>query len=211
MISHFLGHNKIQVKQSFELFEVFNFETRNKYRISDEHGQPLAFAAEQNKGFWGFIGRQFLGHWRSFDILFYDNNRQLVVQGHHPFRWFFQRLEVRAPDGRPLGAVQLRWSIFTKSFDVYDSQDRLLFEVRSPLWKLWTFPFVRGGREHARILKKWSGIGYEMFTDRDNFLVEFPEQELTGDERALVVAAAVYVDIMYFENKQGGGLWHLFD
>lgn len=50
MLEHFLRHNKLQVKQSFELFEIFDFETRNKYRIADEHGQPVAFAAEQTKG-----------------------------------------------------------------------------------------------------------------------------------------------------------------
>lgn len=211
MLSHFLGHNKIQVKQSFELFEVFNFETRNKYRISDERGQPLAFAAEQHKGFWGFIGRQFLGHWRRFDILFFDNNRQTLMKAHHPFRWFFHRLEITAPDGRLLGVIQLRFSIFTKSFDVYDGHHRLLFEVRSPVWRIWTFSFKRSGKEHARILKKWSGIGYEMFTDRDNFLVEFDDRELSGDERAVVVAAAIYVDLRYFENKKGGGPLGLFD
>lgn len=205
MLPHFLGHNKIQVKQSFELFEVFNFETRNKYRIADERGQPLAFAAEQNKGFWGFIGRQFLGHWRKFDILFFDNNRQPIMVGHHPFRWFFRRLEVSGSDGRYLGAVELRFSIFRKSFDVYGSRGQVLFEVRSPFWWFWTFPFRRHGQEYARILKKWSGIGYEMFTDRDNFLVEFDYPELSGDERALIVAAAVYVDLMYFERKQRGG------
>ena len=87
---------------------------------------------------------------------------------------------------------------------------RVLMEVKSPIWRIWTFPFKQHGRERAKILKKWSGIGYELFTDKDTFLVEFLDPTLSVDERALVLAASLYVDLMFFENK-GGGLEILGD
>ena len=60
------------VRQRAELAELLGFETRNKYSIEGEQGQALAFAAEQQKGTLGFLLRQFLGHWRSFEIQFFD-------------------------------------------------------------------------------------------------------------------------------------------
>ena len=103
----------LQVKQVRELAELFGIETRNKYQVSDENGQPIAFAAEQQKGFLGFLFRMFLGHWRSFNIHIFDSHRRLVLEAEHPFRLFFQRLVVSTPDGRALGAIQQRFAIFT--------------------------------------------------------------------------------------------------
>lgn len=203
MLDDLVTAQKLFVKQVFEIAEMFSFETRNKYRICDEHGRDIGYAAEQQKGFWGFIMRQFFGHWRSFAIHFYDMNRREFMIGDHPFRWFFQRLEVREANGRTLGIIERRFSILTKRFDVLDSQGRMLFEISSPFWRVWTFPFRRQGREMARISKRWSGIGFEMFTDRDNFMVEYLESSLTASERGLVLAAAVYTDLMFFEQKAG--------
>ncbi len=96
--------------------ELFDFETRNKYRISDETGRDLGFAAEQQKSLLGFFLRQFSGHWRTFSIHFYDNNRQEFLRAEHPFRWFFECFEVREPNGRMLGVIERRFSIITKRF-----------------------------------------------------------------------------------------------
>ena len=74
-------------------------------------------------------------------------------------------------------------------------------EVASPIWKLWTFPFIAGGAEVASVKKKWSGILSEAFTDRDNFQVEFHTEDLPNDQRKVILAAAIYIDLMYFEKK----------
>lgn len=197
--------SKLFVKQTFELAEIFGFESRNKYRIFDEGGQDLAFAAEQQKGFLSFIARQFLGHWRTFELHFFNTQRQEFMIANHPFRWFFQRLELREINGRFIGAIQRRFSILTKRFDVQDIQGNTLMEISSPIWRIWTFPFIKQGREVARISKKWSGIGSEIFTDRDNFMVDYFDAKLTNDERALVLASAIYVDLMFFERRGSGG------
>ncbi len=207
MLSSLMSVKALFVKQSFELAEIFSFETRNKYRICDESGNQVAFAAEQQKGLLGFFLRQFLGHWRSFDIHFFTNDRREFMIAKHPFRWFFQRLEVYEPNGRFIGVVERYFSILTKYFKVHDAQGRILFEVSSPFWRIWTFPFTRRDREMARISKKWSGIGYEIFTDKDNFLVEYLDATLSEDERALVLAAAIYVDLMFFEAKGKSDSW----
>jgi uncharacterized protein YxjI len=206
MIDNLKSVSRLFVKQSFEIAEIFSFETRNKYRILSETGHDIAFAAEQQKGFLGILLRQFLGHWRKFDIHFFTPDRREFMIAEHPFRWFFQRLELREVTGRPIGMIERRFSIFTKSFEVRDSQQRVVLEVSSPIWRLWTFPFRRHGRDVARIAKKWSGIGYEVFTDKDNFLVEYLDPALSTDERALVLAAAIYIDLMFFENKGSGGV-----
>jgi uncharacterized protein YxjI len=192
--------SELLIVQRLELMELFGIETRNKYSI-EVNGAPFAFAAEQGKGGLAFLARMFFGHWRTFEIHFFDNARQLVLRAVHPFRLFFQRLEVSTADGRNIGAIQQRWAVFSKRFDVTDSSGRLLLRVASPIWRPWTFAFQRDGRELARVEKKWSGMLQEAFTDADRFRVAFESPELGVDERALVLAAAIFIDLAYFERK----------
>jgi uncharacterized protein YxjI len=192
--------SEIMIVQKRELAELFGFETRNKYSI-EVNGAPFAFAAEQGKGGLAFFARMFLGHWRTFEIHFFDNARQLVLKAVHPFRFFFQRLEVWAANGRQIGAIQQRWAFFSKRFDFTDATGRLLLTVSSPIWRPWTFKFMRQERELARVEKKWAGMLQEAFTDADRFRVAFESPELGLDERNLVLVAGVFIDLQYFERK----------
>lgn len=191
---------ELYVRQQHEIGEMFGIETRNKYAISTPDRREVAFAAEQGKGFLGALMRQVMGHWREFEIIFFGADRQPLFKAVHPFRFFFQRLEVFDDAGRLLGAIQQRWAWFRKSFDVEDARGQVVLEMRAPILSMWTFPFTRNGTEVANIEKKWSGAFSEMFTDKDNFRVRFTP-DLRGDERLLVLAAALFVDLQYFEKK----------
>jgi uncharacterized protein YxjI len=195
------GERHIYIRQRRELVEFFGFESRNKYEVSRADRSPIAFIAEQSKGLMGLLGRQFFGHWRSFELHIYTAQRQQVMTARHPFRWFFQRLDVRDHAGRPIGAVQQRFAIFSKKFDVEAPDGHVLFEMRSPLWKIWTFPFLRNGQEVACLRKKWSGLFAEALMDKDNFEIEFADPGLRNDERLLMLAASIFVDLQYFEKK----------
>lgn len=196
------GMNKIRVHQVHELGEWFGFETRNKYQILDEQEQLLGYAAEQQKGILGFVMRQYFGHWRSFEVHIFNVERKLAYIANHPFRWFFQRIEVHDSQGKMIGAIQRKFSVLTKRFDVEDSRGLVLFEVSSPIWRIWTFSFMAGDLRLAEVRKKWSGVISEAFTDRDNFEVEYVKANMSPIEKSLVMVAAVFIDLMYFERKK---------
>jgi uncharacterized protein YxjI len=194
-------HEALWIQQRHELAELIGFETRNKYAITTEGGAMLAYAAEQGQGMFAFLGRYLFGHWRAFDICVFDPARNKVLAAHHPFRWFFQRLEIRTGEGRPLGALQKCFSLVAKRFDVEDATGATRMTVSSPLWRLWTFPFMKGDRQVAVVAKKWGGLLAESFTDTDRFRVEFEDDRLTAEERQMILVAALFIDLQYFENK----------
>lgn len=193
--------SEVRISQRKELAEVLlGAETRNKYEIRDAQGASIGFAAEQGAGFLAFLARMFMGHWRTFEVTFFDAQRKAVLRAVHPFRFFFQRLEIFDASGTALGALQQRWAVFSKRFDVEDAAGRVILEMRSPLLKVWTFPFFRGETEVGRIEKKWSGGLAELLTDADNFRLSF-SGGASSAERRLMLAAAVFVDLQYFERK----------
>jgi uncharacterized protein YxjI len=191
----------VYVKQKFEIGELFGFETRNRYQIQTDDGRQFGFCAEPKLDFMDAIARQFLGHWRVFDLVGTDMYDRQVFCAHHPFRWFFQRLDIFGSGDRLVGSVQQRFAWFNKRFDFLDSNERVIMTMTSPLWKIWTFPIKKGERDVSVIEKKWTGFSKELFTDADNFRVRFVDPKLTADEKLLLLASAMFVDLLYFEKK----------
>lgn len=192
--------NLVHIQQMHEGFELIGIETRNKYRILDEHQRPIAFAAEQSTGLGGIILRQFLGHWRSFSVVIFDQSKKPLYNVQFPFRWIWKTLYLSTADGRRIGHLQQRFAIFRKKFDVHDVNGRHVANINSSFFRFWTFEFFTNGRSIGKIQKKWSGVLSEMFTDKDNFVVSF-NPELDEDTRALMLATSIMVDIIYFERK----------
>ena len=196
-----LSGSKIFVRQAFELAEFIGFETRNKYEIKDSNHNLIGFAAEQQKGILGFLFRQMLGHWRTFEIHVFNKDRQHLLKCIHPFRFFFQRFEIHDHNGRLLGVLQQRFAIFWKRFDILDEAGNTVYEMASPFLKFWTFPIKQNGIQHAVIRKKWTGGLAEILTDKDNFEVEFTNPSLSTEQRKVLIACAIFVDMQYFERK----------
>ncbi len=195
------GVQSLVIRQRTEIAELFGFETRNKYEISDANGQTIGFAAEQSRSLLGFIFRQIFGHWRRFDMLIFNPQRQPAYRAKNRFRIWFTRLEVTKSDGTPLGAIQKRFGIFSKKFDIQDANNNVLMTVRSPFWRIWTFPVKTDGVERAIIRKKWAGAITEVLLDKDRFRIDFTDANLSQDHRALLLAAALFIDLEYFETK----------
>lgn len=194
--------SKLFIQQRRELAEIFGFETRNKYQIYDEHQNVIGYCAEQNKGLLGFLFRQMLGHWRSFEVHFFNQDRSEFMKTIHPFRFLFQEFSVLDEKNQPIGRIQQRFGLITKKFDVLNHNEQLIFTMRSGFLSFWTFPFENIlGQERAVVRKKWSRIFKELFLDADNFLIEYKDMSLTETERRLILAASVFVDLQYFERK----------
>jgi uncharacterized protein YxjI len=201
-----MSSRKLHVQQVLEGFEVaLGFETRNKYRILDENMKPLAYAAEDNNGWFGHLGRVMLKHWRTFTINIYSHERELMYKAKFPFRWFFKTLILEERHGKTIGRLEQRFGIIYKKFDVFDPYGVLLAEIRSPIFKAWTFEFKDRGRKLGTVQKKWSGALTEIFTDKDNFVVSYAQPDLTFETKAMMLATCLMVDIVYFENNQGSG------
>jgi len=190
------------VRQHPELFELLGVETRNKYEIMSEDKEPLGFAAEQGSGFTSMCGRAFLGHWRDFEIHFFDSQRLPMLRAHHPFSFYFGRLEIYNQFGEPLGTIQKRFSLFSRKLDVLDAQGNLLCSTNAPIWTPWTFLFYDGEMALGAVRKQWSGLLKETFTDADNFMVEFSDRA-NLNVRILLLCSALLIDILYFERKAG--------
>lgn len=209
--SYLPGARTLVIKQIREAIEFLGVETRNKYEIFTPEGQPLARAEERKQGIFSTLFRQILRHWRTFTLDVGGLQGEHLFQFHHPFRIFFQRLELSDQNGTQVGSMERQLSFTLSKIFVIDDRHGSTLQMRAPFWKIWTYPIYRGETEVARIQKKWGNFLTEMFTDSDTFVIEYLDTSLTVSERQLIIGAALLIDIQYFEDNQGFNIWSFVD
>jgi uncharacterized protein YxjI len=185
------------VQQKKEWAEILvDFETKNKYAVLDTSGQQLYFAAEESS----VLARLFLKTLRPFTMHILSPEGRPVIKGVKPFRFYFHEIDVFNSDGRLLGNVKREFSLLTKRLTVKDAQGAVLYNILAPVLHPWTFKISRDGTELGEIVKNWSGLAKEVFTDADNFSVKFPPGA-DADQKAALLGALFLIDIIYFENR----------
>mgnify|MGYP002476807468 CR=1 FL=1 len=188
----FVPNNKALVKQRIEPFELITgFETENKYDINFENGYK-AVALEEST----FLSRWLLGASRPFTMhIAFKDNKQEFLTLERPFKFFLHEVTVldTTNNRAKLGKIKLNCSFCTKEMTVFDEADQAVFKVIGPCCSFWTFYIeTLDGQRVGEIKKKWSGFLKEMYTDADNFGVEFP-RTATAKQKALLLAATFLI------------------
>jgi uncharacterized protein YxjI len=204
VVAVFTKPQRLSVRQRKRWMEILtSFDARNSYAVYDQDGNPVLNVEEQGKGFGNFLKRVFLGTFRPFTSHVEDLGRQqTVITLRRPFRFYFHRLEVRDTDGTPIGAIRRRWTWFRRKYTVEGPGGEEVATLFGPFWRPWTFKILMPGstEEVGLIQKKWSGLAKEMFTQADNFWIEF-ERVTDPKLRALFFSATVLIDVVHFEKK----------
>jgi len=203
MIDQVFGPNsRALVKQRMEPFEMLTgFETENKYDINFENGYK-AVAMEDSE----FFARWCLGSARPFKmhIMFKDNKQEFLTL-ERPWKFMFHEVKVfeTLNNKKYLGKIKLRCSFCTKEMSIFDDKDQMIYQIIAPFCSFWTFYIETvDGQRVGEVRKKWSGFLKEMYTDADNFGVQFPPNA-TPNHKAVLLAATFLIDFLYFEDNQG--------
>ncbi|PKM97345.1 MAG: scramblase [Elusimicrobia bacterium HGW-Elusimicrobia-3] len=185
----------LTVRQKKEWGEIITgFEARNRYAVYDGSGQQVYWAAEEGS----MLARLVLKALRPFSLHILSADGRPAIKTEKPFRFYFHEMSVFTPDGRLIGNVKREFSLLQRNFHVTDAQGGEVCRISAALLHPWTFKVYIGGAEAGEILKNWSGLVKESFTDADNFSVAFP-RAASAEHKALLLAALFLIDIVYFE------------
>jgi uncharacterized protein YxjI len=114
----------------------------------------------------------------------------------------FLRAKVRVLDqqGQELGYFKSKVFSLGGGFYVFDKNDNQVAEVKGD-WKGWNFKMVdSSGRELGTITKKWAGIGRELFTSADNYIIALDDKlQQNPAIVALLLAAGLAIDVVFKE------------
>lgn len=99
-----------------------------------------------------------------------------------------------------IGRFKSKFLSFGGGFHVLDKSGHKVADVKGN-WKGWDFKMIdERGQELGQVTKKWAGIGKELFTTADNYMISLNDQVVGRPEHApLLLAAGLAVDIVYKE------------
>ena len=108
---------------------------------------------------------------------------------------------VRNQKGSELGRLKTKMFALRAGFRVFDTAERQVAEIKGD-WKGWNFRFLNtDGAEIGKVTKQWAGLGKELFTSADNYVIALDERlPLAPDAAALLLAAGLAIDTVYNEN-----------
>lgn len=116
---------------------------------------------------------------------------------------FRSQLVLSDAQGRVLGSFRSKILSLGGGFYIQDALGNPLAEVKGD-WKGWNFRFLDPeGRELGQVTKKWAGLGKELFTSADNYLISLSDDGRGGgaDRTALLLAAGLAIDTVFKEKK----------
>jgi uncharacterized protein YxjI len=132
-------------------------------------------------------------------------------------------IQIRTPDGTPVLSVKRGVTLFLSKVDVLNenqqrvggfkqklfslggafsvlgSNDQPVCELKGK-WTGWEFSFKSGDVELAKVSKKWAGLGKELFTSADNYILQISDQVPPDNPvRMLIVGAVMSIDLVLKE------------
>lgn len=177
------------------------FKLTNAYDILDPETKQQIGTAKENVGGWN----QFLRLWMNKMMMpskvdIYENGAQTQLFSiHKPFTWWRAKVNVLDSSGNPVGYLKGMIRI-GGGFTVHDMQNNKLADIKGD-WKGWNFKFTNAkGEEVGTVTKKWAGIGKELFTSADNYMISLNTSNGSAAMSLLLLAAGLSIDIVY-KNK----------
>ncbi len=177
------------------------FKAANNYDIyNPESQEEIMNCREENLGFFTKLFR-FTGYKRMtpFNVVIKTSSGDKVLTVKRGLSLFISNVEVFDENEQLLGRFKQKFFSIGGKFNVFDANDKHLCTLKGK-WTSWDFKFLKDDVELAHVSKKWAGIGKELFTSADNYILEI-SKEVPSDHpiRVMILAAVMCIDMVLKE------------
>ena len=174
----------------------------NNFDVLDpERGETVLHCSEKKLGFVTKTVR-FTKYKRMtpFDIKIETPDGEPVVRVKRGVSLFLSTVDVVNGANERVGGFKQKLFSIGGKFSLMDGQDNYVCSLKGK-WTGWNFTFVTDdGIEFAHVTKKWAGLGKELFTSADNYVLSISEEVPSDSEvRQLILASVLCIDMVLKE------------
>jgi len=191
-----LNRNLFFVKE-----HVGMFKAANNYDILDpETNQTIINCREDNLGFFTKMLR-FTKYkiYTPFNVNLKTTDNQNILTIKRGVSFFISKVDVYDENNVLVGKFKQKFFSLGGKFDVLDANDNYLCTLKGK-WTSWDFKFIRNDIQYAQVNKKWAGMGKELFTSADNYMLQINDNVPHNSPlRQLIVAAVMCIDMVLKE------------
>ena len=112
---------------------------------------------------------------------------------------FLSKIEVFDENDKLIGLFKQKLFPVGNNFEMFDEKGNLVSKLKGSLIG-WNFKFVKDENTIATVTKKWAGIGKELFTSADNYILDINDDvEKASPLRLLIFGAVICIDMVLKE------------
>lgn len=177
------------------------FKAANNFDIHDPQSGEIIMECREDR--LGMITKllRFTDYKRMtpFDIQVRTPDGSQVVRITRGISVFLSKVSVLDENDQLIGGFKQKFFTIGGAFNVLDANDNPICLLKGK-WTGWNFKFLAGATELAHVTKKWAGVGKELFTSADNYVLEISE-DVPPDSvaRLLILAAVMCIDMVLKE------------
>lgn len=126
---------------------------------------------------------------------------KVVLSIKRGFSFLFPKIHILANDETPIGYFKKKLFSLGGSFYIHDMQGARIGMVKGD-WKGWNFRILdEGGKELGVVTKQWAGLGKELFTTADTYVISIAKDaQSSPGTKSLLLAAGIAIDTIFKEN-----------
>ena len=177
------------------------FKAANNYDVVDpETGEEILHCREPRLG-WVTKMFRFTDYKRltPFHIEVTTPSGEPVLRVERGVTFFLSKVEVFDDEDQRVGGFKQKFFSIGGSFNVLSASDQPLCSLKGS-WSSWEFSFEKDGQQYAKVTKKWRGLGQELFTSADNYVLEIsPNVPPDNPLRVLILGAVFCIDMVLKE------------
>jgi len=132
----------------------------------------------------------------------FDNGQQEILEIRRGFTLLSPKVQVFDGNGKLMGFLKAKIFSIGTNLRVLDVNETEIATLKGD-WKGWNFKLLNPmGAELGTVTKKWAGMGKELFTSADNYVISLtPDVAGRVATRKMLLAAALAVDTCYKEKQ----------
>ena len=191
-----LDRNLFFVREHVGMFKAAN----NFDILCPDSGEEIIHCREDNLGMFTKLLR-FTDYKRytPFNVELRTPDGHMLLTVRRGISFFLSKVDVFDADNQRIGGFKQKMFSLGGAFKVFDADDNEVCALKGK-WTGWDFRFLAGDNELAHVTKEWAGLGKELFTSADNYVLTINEGVPPGSPgRKLILAAVMCIDMVLKE------------
>jgi len=196
-------HDALNRNMFFVREKIGAFKAVNEYDFLDPESEQMVFQSTEEIGWFTKLLR--FSDYKTispFNVIIGDPGGKQVIRVSRGFSFFRSRVTVFDDADRPVGRFLQKLLSIGGAFRLLDMNDNEMGMLQGD-WTSWDFTFQGSdGGEIGRVTKEWAGIGKEMFTTADNYMLVI-DDSVPGNHplRMMILGAVVCIDMVLKESR----------
>lgn len=190
----FFSNNTLVIDEKIAAFKL-----SNAYRVYDGKGEEIG-AIQEHKSFFHILLSMFLSQGMlPFELNILNADGRRIAQLKRGLTLFMSSVHIYNGNGQSIGSFKQKFTLMKPKFVLVNNMGEVLATIKGD-WKAWNFTIQDTNNQSiGTVDKKWNGLGKELFTTADKYVVNISPSVTDENQRIAITSVAAALDMVLKE------------